>query len=159
MGGMEGMEGMEGRAGEGAGAVGGMEGMEGSTVSESQLAYKRAMVVLREARTIFNAAKAAALALSATKPRFRIIDAQEFEAWKAVTLARVALREAAAVAHRRRYEQDPPLWDLDRVRWALRRLAKKGIISWSGGKPEGLDPLVKLTPGPDVSDYVIEDRR
>lgn len=128
-----------------------------STLSESQLAYKRAMVVLREARTIFNAANAAAVALF--RARVGTIDAQEIEAWKAVTLASVALMEAAAVAHRRRYEQDPPLWDAERVRWSLRRLARKGIISWGGGKPEGLDPLVKLAPGPDVSDYVIEDRR
>ncbi len=41
----------------------------------------------------------------------------------------------------------------------LRRLARRGVISGSGPKPKGLDPLVKLTPGPDVSDYVIEDRR
>lgn len=41
----------------------------------------------------------------------------------------------------------------------LRRLARKRVISWAGGKPKGSDPPVPITPGPPISDYVIEDRR
>jgi hypothetical protein len=41
----------------------------------------------------------------------------------------------------------------------LRRLVKSGFMLWAGGKPKGADPLIELTPGPDVSDYINEDRR
>lgn len=41
----------------------------------------------------------------------------------------------------------------------LRRLARKRVISWGGGKPKGSEPPVAVTPGPPISDYVIEDRR
>lgn len=41
----------------------------------------------------------------------------------------------------------------------LTKLADEGVVDWAGGKPKGSDPLIKLTPGPDVSDYVIENRR
>ena len=40
----------------------------------------------------------------------------------------------------------------------LRRLAKRGFASWSGGKPKGSDPLIEITPGPPISDYIHEDR-
>ena len=41
----------------------------------------------------------------------------------------------------------------------LRGLRRKGLITWAGGKPKGSEQPLALTPGPDVSDYVIEDRR
>jgi tetratricopeptide (TPR) repeat protein len=41
----------------------------------------------------------------------------------------------------------------------LKRLAKRGGISWSGGKPEGAQPRVKLDIGRQLSDVVIESRR
>jgi hypothetical protein len=41
----------------------------------------------------------------------------------------------------------------------LRALARKGVISWAGGKPKGSQPPIPISPGPPVSDYVIEDRR
>ncbi len=47
---------------------------------------------------------------------------------------------------------------LDELR-ELRRLRRSGVISWGGGKPKGSDPPIPITPGPPVSDYVIEDRR
>lgn len=40
----------------------------------------------------------------------------------------------------------------------LRQLVAAGIISWSGGKPKGLRPGVKLTPGPSASDIVVQGR-
>jgi hypothetical protein len=45
-------------------------------------------------------------------------------------------------------EAEEQLWRLVR-RFAL----------WAGGKPKGADPLIELTPGPDISDYINEDRR
>jgi Flp pilus assembly protein TadD len=41
----------------------------------------------------------------------------------------------------------------------LRRLVRSGFASWAGGKPKGSDPPIEITPGPPISDYVIEDRR
>jgi hypothetical protein len=41
----------------------------------------------------------------------------------------------------------------------LRALARKGVISWAGGKPRGSRPRVRLATARPVSDYVIEDRR
>jgi hypothetical protein len=38
-------------------------------------------------------------------------------------------------------------------------LVRQGFMSWEGGKPKGLDPLIEVTPGPPISDYIIEDRR
>jgi len=40
----------------------------------------------------------------------------------------------------------------------LWRLVDEGFARWSGGKPEGSNPPVTITPGPPVSDYVIQDR-
>ena len=51
--------------------------------------------------------------------------------------------------------QDNPTVVLDAM---LRRLTKSGFASWSGGKPKGSKRPVKLTPGPPISDYIIEDR-
>ena len=44
------------------------------------------------------------------------------------------------------------------VEASLRKLVRRGIVSWSGDRPKGSDPPVPITPGPPVSDYVIEDR-
>lgn len=41
----------------------------------------------------------------------------------------------------------------------LRGLRRRGVVSWAGGKPTGSHPRIPITPGPPVSDYVIEDRR
>ena len=46
----------------------------------------------------------------------------------------------------------------DEVERVLRNLVKSGFASWAGGKPKGSDPPIEITPGPPVSDYVIEDR-
>jgi hypothetical protein len=51
-----------------------------------------------------------------------------------------------------------PALPADEVEKLLRRLARSGFATWGGGKPKGLDPLVELTPGPDISDYINEDR-
>ena len=40
----------------------------------------------------------------------------------------------------------------------LRGLRRSGVVSWAGGKPQGSNPPIPITPGPPVSDYVIEDR-
>ena len=50
---------------------------------------------------------------------------------------------------RRRQILDASLWNL----------VKSGFASWSGGKPEGSKNPIKITPGPPVSDYLIQDRR
>ncbi len=41
----------------------------------------------------------------------------------------------------------------------LRRLARRGVISWAGGKPKGSEPPIPITPGPPVSDLVHQSRR
>ncbi|HXG35960.1 MAG TPA: tetratricopeptide repeat protein [Dehalococcoidia bacterium] len=38
-------------------------------------------------------------------------------------------------------------------------LVRRGIVSWRGGKPKGLDPPIVLTPGPTAAEIVIKDRR
>jgi len=45
------------------------------------------------------------------------------------------------------------------LRFHLQKLAKSGFASWRGGKPTGSNPRIPITPGPPVSDYVIEDRQ
>ncbi len=44
---------------------------------------------------------------------------------------------------------------LDKV---LRELVDKGFAHWSGGKPKGMKRPVKVTPGPPISDYIVEER-
>ena len=41
---------------------------------------------------------------------------------------------------------------------ALWRLVDDGLAHWSGGKPKGSKRPVKLTPGPSISDLIIEER-
>jgi tetratricopeptide (TPR) repeat protein len=53
------------------------------------------------------------------------------------------------VLERRRQILDAFLW----------RLVDSGQAAWSGGKPKGSKSPVKITMGPPVSDYVIQDRR
>jgi hypothetical protein len=38
-------------------------------------------------------------------------------------------------------------------------MVREGLGTWSGGKPKGTRRPVPVTPGPYVSDYIIEDRR
>lgn len=45
---------------------------------------------------------------------------------------------------------------LDKRLWEL---VAEGFARWSGGKPKGSDPGIPITPGPPISDYIIEDRR
>jgi tetratricopeptide (TPR) repeat protein len=45
---------------------------------------------------------------------------------------------------------------LDAYLW---RLVEGGEAAWSGGKPKGSKRPVKLTPGPPVSDYIVEERQ
>jgi hypothetical protein len=40
----------------------------------------------------------------------------------------------------------------------LWRLVDDGVANWSGGKPRGSDPPIEVTPGPPISDYIIENR-
>jgi tetratricopeptide (TPR) repeat protein len=42
---------------------------------------------------------------------------------------------------------------------SLVTLAKSGFASWAGGKPKGSKRLVKLTPGPSITELVREGRR
>jgi len=47
-----------------------------------------------------------------------------------------------------------------RIDRKMRELVARGVAQWSGGKPKGLDPPIKLRgKGPTVSEMVIEDRR
>ncbi len=46
----------------------------------------------------------------------------------------------------------------ERLRRKLQELQAQGIIHWAGGKPKGLTPGVKMTPGPSASDIVIQQR-
>jgi tetratricopeptide (TPR) repeat protein len=41
----------------------------------------------------------------------------------------------------------------------LRQLAKSGLISWSGGKPNEPTTTIELTPGPPISEWIISSRR
>jgi regulator of sirC expression with transglutaminase-like and TPR domain len=41
----------------------------------------------------------------------------------------------------------------------LRKLVRKGIISWSGGKPKGFSPKLEITSGEPLSDWIIKNRR
>ena len=45
------------------------------------------------------------------------------------------------------------------IKQMLHRLVKDFCAGWAGGKPKGSKRPVKLTPGPPISDYVIQDRR
>jgi prevent-host-death family protein len=48
----------------------------------------------------------------------------------------------------------------DRLTARLRELVARGVIQWSGGKPKGLNPPIKLRgEGPTASEMVLEDRR
>ena len=51
-----------------------------------------------------------------------------------------------------------PVGVQDQALRILLELRERGVIHWSGGKPKGLTPGVKLTPGPDASDIVIQGR-
>jgi len=47
----------------------------------------------------------------------------------------------------------------DRISPGLRKLIAEGVVEWSGGKPEGLSPGVKLRgTGPTAAEIVIEAR-
>jgi len=47
----------------------------------------------------------------------------------------------------------------DRLTRRLRELVAEGVIHWSGGKPKGLNPPIKLRgKGPTMSEMVLEDR-
>ena len=47
----------------------------------------------------------------------------------------------------------------DRLLGRLRQLVAEGVVHWSGGKPKGLDPPIKLPgKGPTMSEMVLEDR-
>jgi regulator of sirC expression with transglutaminase-like and TPR domain len=45
------------------------------------------------------------------------------------------------------------------VRLRLQRIAESGFATWDGGKPKGSKKLVKLTPGPSITELVHEGRR
>jgi len=47
----------------------------------------------------------------------------------------------------------------DRLSRRLRELVAAGVIHWSGGKPKGLNPPLKLRgKGPTMSEMILEDR-
>jgi tetratricopeptide (TPR) repeat protein len=84
-----------------------------------------------------------------------------FNRW--LTLRRMGLLEDADAAIKSGLAVLP---DADLATWGreagdeiLRRLRRKGIISWGGGKPSGAHPRVRLKDGPPLSDYIIESRR
>lgn len=37
-------------------------------------------------------------------------------------------------------------------------MVRQGKAEWAGGKPKGSNPPIEVTPGPYISDYIIEDR-
>jgi len=37
-------------------------------------------------------------------------------------------------------------------------MVREGKAEWSGGKPKGSKHPARITPGPPISDYIIEDR-
>jgi tetratricopeptide (TPR) repeat protein len=45
---------------------------------------------------------------------------------------------------------------LDELLWSL---VHQGFASWSGGKPQGSDPPIEVSPGPPISDLIHEMRR
>jgi hypothetical protein len=48
--------------------------------------------------------------------------------------------------------------DREEVERVMHALVKSGFASWSGKRPTGSKNPVEVTPGPPVSDYVIQDR-
>lgn len=44
------------------------------------------------------------------------------------------------------------------TRKALLKLVEEGVVTWSGGKPRGANPLVEIK-GRPLSETVLEDRR
>ena len=58
-------------------------------------------------------------------------------------------------------EQEQDLLELRHtiVALGLWDLVRRGLISWGGGKPQGSNPPIKVTPGPPISDWIIENRR
>ena len=44
------------------------------------------------------------------------------------------------------------------IELVLKRLVDEGFASWAGGKPEGSKNPIKLAPGTNISDYIIEER-
>jgi hypothetical protein len=72
-------------------------------------------------------------------------------AWSDVTVALEAAksaRERAQLAKKKGLISQGYVW----------RMVRHGIATWSGGKPRGTRNPVPITPGPYVSDYVVEDR-
>jgi tetratricopeptide (TPR) repeat protein len=44
---------------------------------------------------------------------------------------------------------------LKELLWSL---VEEGFASWSGGKPKGSKRPIRVTPGPPISDYIVQDR-
>ena len=65
-----------------------------------------------------------------------------------------ALRTLECFKHPISQEARRPILDLH-----LKRLVESGFASWSGEKPKGSKNPVKLTPGPPVSDDIVEERQ
>jgi hypothetical protein len=63
------------------------------------------------------------------------------------------------VAKRKPAKSDEDAVLSEKTRMQLMRLIAEGFAEWDGGKPTALEPRVVLTPGPDISDYIHEDRR
>lgn len=83
---------------------------------------------------------------------------------RGLALAHLGLLEEALESLDRSLEIGPREAETEASRAAivgelLRGLRQRGVIAWGGGKPQGSDSPAKLTPGPDVSVYVAENRR
>jgi len=85
---------------------------------------------------------------------YALLSREELDAaWDEVQARLAALPDAPperdGLSKRREQISDGYLW----------RMVRLGLLTWSGGKPKGSKNPVKVSPGPYISDYVIEDRR
>ncbi len=83
---------------------------------------------------------------------------------RGLALAHIGRHEEALAALNHSLEERPDEPNAASARRAileevLRRLVRKRVVNWAGGKPQGSHPRIPITPGPPVSDYVIEDRK
>ena len=86
------------------------------------------------------------------------IGVRELKAHLSEYLGRVRAGERITVTDRgRAIATISPIDQPPTPEW-LRRLVAEGVVRWSGGKPSGLSPRIKLR-GKPASQMVLEDRR
>ncbi len=96
-----------------------------------------------------------ALALRPEEPDFRRVQGLYLFALGRLDEAHAAVKQALALAPNDEDAKKLRREILDAYLW---RMVERGEASWSGGKPKGSKRPVKLTPGPPVSDYIVEER-